>query len=203
MLRLHSRAVSHPLVESPSETPQVSLCIVTWNAKEALRKCLHSILDDSWGIAYEVMVCDNASEDGTREMLLDEFPLQQFPHLIVLRSEKNLMFGAGANIAAKAARGRVVVILNDDTVVSARAMEGLCQFLEATPAAGLAGPIVARPSGKPERTFNQFPTVQPEGPLRLRQRSKQRISGEQPEEIGWIGGCCIAIKAECGRQIGF
>lgn len=93
----------------------VSVVIPTWNGREHLERNLPSVvaaLGDSSG--HEILVVDNASTDGTREMLG-----RRFPSVRVLALETNLGFGGGSNTGMRAARHDVVILLNNDMRVEA------------------------------------------------------------------------------------
>lgn len=90
----------------------VSVVIVNWNARTYLRDCLRSIAEQTRACSYEVIVVDNASHDGSQEMLRSEFP-----DIVAVLSEANLGFAGGNNEALRLARGRYVLLLNPDTLV--------------------------------------------------------------------------------------
>lgn len=92
-----------------SSVMQLSLIIATYNRKDALRRCLTSVFEQQGLGAFEVIVQDNGSGDGTAAMLRAEFPQVQ-----LLASTSNLGAGVGRNAAAKQASGEWLVMLDDD-----------------------------------------------------------------------------------------
>lgn len=90
----------------------VSIIIVNWNTRDILQDCLKSIYEQTRDIDFEVIVIDNASSDGSAEMVKAEFP-----PVILIENTKNRGFAAANNQGVKIARGRYVLLLNSDTVV--------------------------------------------------------------------------------------
>ena len=87
-------------------TPDVSILIVTYRCRDAARACLAS-LAETGGPAYEIVVLDNASGDGTVEMVREEFP-----GVRLIAAEENLGFALGCNRAAEEARGEYLLLLD-------------------------------------------------------------------------------------------
>ncbi len=112
----------------------LSIIIVNWNSKDFLRKCLVSIETEAGSLAYEVIVIDNASYDGSEQMVTSEFPLVQF-----IQSKENLGFSKANNLAFSQSRGRNILFLNPDTEVQRNALQELIRVLETTPKAGFVG----------------------------------------------------------------
>ena len=115
-------------------TMRLSIIIVSYNTCDMTRACLESVYEQALSDDFEVIVVDNASDDGSAEMVR-----QSFPHA-VLRAEKvNHGFAAGNNIAAGMARGDYLLLLNPDTVVLDHALDRLVAFAESAPQAGIWG----------------------------------------------------------------
>ena len=90
----------------------LSIVIVNWNTRDLLRDCLQSVEAGRRALKLEILVVDNASSDASAEMVRSEFP---GVHLI--ENRKNLGFAAGNNVALRRAKGRIVMLLNTDTLV--------------------------------------------------------------------------------------
>ncbi|HTM04519.1 MAG TPA: glycosyltransferase family 2 protein [Vicinamibacterales bacterium] len=91
--------------------PAVSIVIVTWNGRQYLEDCLTAVSAQQ-GADFETIVVDNASSDGTASWLRSRFPWVR-----VLTLDRNLGFAGGNNAGVRAARGRYVALLNNDTIV--------------------------------------------------------------------------------------
>lgn len=96
----------------------VSIIIVSYNTKELLHSCLKSIFLHTSGVSFEVIVCDNASTDGTVAMLQ-----QEFSSVLLIENTKNLGFGVANNLAKKIAKGAYILYLNSDTVLQNNAVK--------------------------------------------------------------------------------
>lgn len=112
----------------------LTVIVVSYNTRDLTRACLESIYRETALPDFEVIVVDNASTDGSAEMIRDEFP-----QVRLLALEKNVGFGAANNRAAAEANGRYILLLNPDTVVLDRAIDTLVAFAEAHPEYGIYG----------------------------------------------------------------
>lgn len=122
--------------------PTLSICIVTYQAQAYLQKCLRSIYENAPQASFEIIVVDNDSQDGTVEMLRDEFP-----QVRLIQNQGNEGFTRPMNQAMRAAAGRCLLQLNPDTLVHPRALDLMLGFMEAHPDAGILGPKVLNPDG--------------------------------------------------------
>lgn len=120
----------------------VSILIVTYQCHEEARECLASIYRNTSGVDYDVVLLDNASKDGTVDMVRSEFPQAR-----LLALEENVGFAAGVNLAAAEAEGEYLLLLNPDTVVHEGAVRNLVAFAERQPEHGLYGGRTLRPDG--------------------------------------------------------
>lgn len=125
-----------------SGTPDLSVIIVSFNTRDLLAACIESVYRATPDLALEVVVIDNASADGSAEMVAKTFPTV---HLI--RSAENTGFGRAANLAVAQSRAPWIVLLNPDTEVHDHALERLVEFARAHPQAGLTGGRTLRPDG--------------------------------------------------------
>ncbi len=116
--------------------PDLSICIVTYCAKDLLRDCLRSLRENTT-LDYEVIVVDNGSKDGVDQMLQQEFPGVKF-----LANDTNLGYTFPMNQALRQANGRCLLQLNPDTLILPQALEKLVEFLDTHPEAGICGPKV-------------------------------------------------------------
>ena len=120
----------------------VSIVIVTYKCREAARDCLASIYETTNGVELEVIVLDNASDDGTVEMVRSEFP-----QVRLIASSENLGFAGGCNRAAEEASGDYVFLLNPDTVLHEGTVAHLVEFARSHPENGIYGGRTVRPDG--------------------------------------------------------
>lgn len=132
----------------------LSIVIVSWNVKEELRNCLESIRKNISGIAYEIIVVDNNSGDGSVEMVKKEYP-----EAILITNKGNFGYGRANNQGIKVAKGKFVLILNPDTVVLSGAVGKMCRFLEENHSVGACGPKILDSDFKPFPPMIYDPTL--------------------------------------------
>ncbi|MDH4197886.1 MAG: glycosyltransferase family 2 protein [Candidatus Aminicenantes bacterium] len=131
--------------------------IVNWNAERYLRDCLHSLEAYPPDVAWEVIVVDNASTDGSVETVRREFPA-----VVLIMSPANRGFAAGSNLGARATSARYILFLNPDTVMHAETLKRALDFMEDKPDVGVIGCRTFDGGGKDQPAAYGFPT-----PLRM------------------------------------
>lgn len=140
----------------------VSVIVVSFNTRELLRDCLKSIQDEcgrlSAGMSAEVMVVDNASNDGSPEMVEREFGAAATP-VKLIKSATNLGFAAANNVAMEEARGRYVVLLNSDAFFHAGSLRRAIEHMDAEPTVGVGGARLVGPRGEWQPSARAFPTM--------------------------------------------
>ena len=114
--------------------PAVSIMVVSYNTREMTLACLRSVVAETRTTPYEIIVVDNASSDGSAEAIKG---LGGRIRLMTLAN--NIGFARANNLAARAARGQYLLLLNPDTVVLDSAIDRLCAVANANPAAGIWG----------------------------------------------------------------
>lgn len=112
----------------------ISIIIVSWNTRELLRACLHSIAEFLAADQVQVIVVDNRSRDGSAEMVAREFP-----QVLLIESGDNLGFSRANNLGLAKAIGRYILFLNPDTLFIDGSLVPCWQFAEEHPEAGLIG----------------------------------------------------------------
>jgi len=120
----------------------LSIIIVNYNVRQFLENALTSIFRALEGISGEVFVVDNASDDGSVEMVKS-----QFPAVCLIQNKENVGFSRANNIALKQARGQFLLLINPDTVVQEDTFHEMLRFFRETPDAGLAGCKILNPDG--------------------------------------------------------
>ncbi len=120
----------------------LSIIIVNYNVKEFLQNLIHSIEKASTNITKEIIVIDNASDDGSVEFLKEKFP-----QIRLIANKINLGFGKANNIGLKEATGKYILLLNPDTIVAEDTFEKMLEFFDKNSEAGLAGCKILNPDG--------------------------------------------------------
>jgi GT2 family glycosyltransferase len=127
----------------PGMTPDISVVIVSYKVPGLLRACLASVRREAVGCSYEVIVVENASGDGSAEMVRSEFP-----DVRLIALEDNVGFAAGCNLGARAAQGEYVLMLNPDTELVGDTLSALLRYARRHPDAGLIGGRTLNPAGE-------------------------------------------------------
>lgn len=135
----------------------VAVIIVSWNVREYLGNCLRSVCADlrRSQLHGEIFVVDNASTDGTVDLLGD-----LFPHVHVIANDENIGFGAGNNQGMRAAseyNPQYYFLLNPDTFVRPGAIKALVSCLDERPKAGMAGARLMYGDGRFQHSAFYFP----------------------------------------------
>lgn len=133
----------------------VSIIIANYNTKALTKQCLQSVFEKTKEIAFEVIVVDNASQDGSQQMLKEEFPNVQ-----LVENMENLGFGKANNKGIKIAQGRNLFLLNSDTILRNNAVKVLSDYLDGNPGIGVCGGNIFDQNGKPAYSFMPvFPSI--------------------------------------------
>ncbi len=132
----------------------ISVVIVGWNAKHYLGLCLDSLAEAPPRRSMEIFVVDNASTDGSAEMIE-----ARFPHVKLIKSRKNLGFAKGNNVAIRQCQGRYIALVNPDVIVFPGCLDALADFLDQNPKVGDVGPRVFNPDMSQQSTCRRFPTI--------------------------------------------
>jgi len=133
---------------------ELSIVIVSWNVKEDLARCLGSIEQYPCSRRFEVIVVDNASEDGSAEMVR-----RDFGQVKLIQNGENRGFAAANNLGIKQSQGRYVLLLNPDTSVHAGALDTLVGFLDENQDVGICGPRLLNEDGSTQPSVRRFPTL--------------------------------------------
>jgi len=132
----------------------VSFVIVSWNAKEYLRTCLQSIAVSCAAMSHEIIVVDNASSDGSPEMMATEFPEIQ-----LVRNADNKGFAAANNQGTEIAEGRYLALVNSDVEMFPQTLQRLVAFMDAHPDVGMLGPKVLNADSTIQPSCRTFPSL--------------------------------------------
>ncbi len=198
---------------------RLAIIIVSWNVKALLRDCLLSVLADARDsvLDVEIWVVDNASRDGTPQMVRDEFP-----QVRLIAGEKNLGFAAGNNAALRAlgfparidSQPDAILLLNPDTIVKPGALRAMMDFLHTGETIGIVGANLQFGDGTFQHGAYHFPGLWQlaiellplpgrlyDSPLNGRYPRDWYERGE-PFPIDHPLGAAMLVRAEAVRQAG-
>jgi len=134
--------------------PTVSVVIVVWNAKKYVIECLDSLREHCGSICDEVIVVDNASADGTPDLVAE-----MFPEFRLIRNSENLGFARANNIGIAQTSGEYVCLVNSDVKFTDDCLSPMLRFLTENPKVGMLGPKMLATDGEVRRSTMRFPTV--------------------------------------------
>lgn len=185
----------------------LSVIIVSYNTRDVLRECLDALFKKLDGLAFEVIVVDNASHDGSPGMVREAFPQA---HVIEL--DDNVGFGAGNNVGVQAARGQYLFLLNSDAILLENTPLPLVQYLQQHAEVACVGPrIVQSDRNTQPRAFGHLPSpwrilMQSLGLGYLGMRMLEGVDGRKrvPDEmqVGWLSGVCLCLRREDYLAVG-
>lgn len=178
--------------------PSVAIVIVSYNCREPLRQCLSSL--QAGGAIAHVIVIDNASGDGSADMMREEFPSVQ---LIV--NAENRGFAAACNQGIRATTDEFVLLLNPDTVVGPDALARLLTVMHQEPKVGACGPRILGPDGTLQPSCRRFPTLGRVIADEFGLRGAYRMSGwahDDTREVDQLMGACLMVRRAALNEVG-
>lgn len=193
-----------------NKSPSVSIIIVNWNSASFLHKCLDLLYSDEESVSFEIIVVDNASYDGSAELIYQEFKKVRFFQL-----DKNLGFAGANNFGSKQALGEVLLFLNPDTEPSPCSVRILSEMVIENPNAGAAGCLLLNTDGTVQiSSLMPFPTLLTEildNEFLMTKLSWIPIWGVKPlfskkridsTSVSVISGACLAVRKEVFDAVG-
>jgi GT2 family glycosyltransferase len=201
-------AMTEQPVREPSRDaadPGLTIIIVSWRVPEMLRECLRSIVEKG-GLpvsSLQIIVVDNASGDGTIEMLRAEFPAVQS-----IASQINLGFGRANTLAWRHARAPLVLLLNPDTVVRDGALAAMVDRMQARGEIWALGCRLLNADGSLQRwTGGRFPTLWNVachylgfgsllGPLGFDHSVYLTRDLDSDRMVDWVSGACLMLRRD-------
>jgi GT2 family glycosyltransferase len=188
----------------------VSVVIVSFNSRDYLRSCLRSILNHTQGVEYEVIIVDNASGDGSPEMVAAEFP-----QVTLLRRAENAGFAAANNDGIRAARGEAILLLNPDAELTGNVLPPMYHYLRANPGVGVLGPKLLDEDGSLQLSCRRFPGLAtalfnryslatrlfPRNPFSTRYLMTD-FDHNSIAEVDWVSGACMMLPRQAFDLVG-
>jgi len=174
----------------------VSIIVPNWNSKDLLRACLKSIVNLTYP-NYEIIVVDNASADGSPEMVKTEFP-----NVKIIANERNLGFAAGCNVGIKSAKGEMIALFNNDAVADPSWLTELVNTISYSSDIGIVGGVILyyKPKGIIWSAGGRIDAIT---------GTSWRIAYGKPigelgnvEDVDYICGCALLIRREVIAKIG-
>lgn len=200
------RATSPPSLDALD----LVVSIINWNTRDDLETCLRSLYEEEGhGSRYAAVVVDNASHDGSAEMVA-----AHFPQAVLVRNRENRGFGAANNQVLKSVRSRYVLLLNPDTQTHPGALTALVRFMDENPEIGICGPLILNPDGSVQYSARRFPTLLAgafRNTLLGRLFPNNRYTRDyllsdwdhrSQRDVDWVSGAAMLIRREVLEQVG-
>jgi len=189
-------------------TLDLTIVVVNWNTLSLLRDCLASVLSNSGNLSLELFVVDNASSDGSAEMVSAEFPSVK-----LIRNTQNRGFAAANNQALAVGQGRHMLLLNSDTIVLGDVLEKCVRYLDDQIDVGAMGCRVLNPDRTLQPTCFEYPNLPnlflwTTGLARLpwpRFLGKYRMAGWKRDcerDVDVVTGCYLLVRTAALRDVG-
>jgi N-acetylglucosaminyl-diphospho-decaprenol L-rhamnosyltransferase len=183
----------------------IAAAIVNYNTCTHLKACLETVMAEE---SVQAIVVDNASTDGSPEMVASDFPE------VDLVRAPNEGYGAGANVAVRHAKTPYVLLLNSDTRLHTGALAALVAYMDSHPRVGMVGPQLVNPDGSLQPSI--YPTPSPMAELTrwtslsvivrgipsLRRKYFVDWPHDRAAPVGWVTGAALAIRKEAFDAIG-
>ena len=194
---------------------KVCIVIISWNAKNYLKECLHSVYQDTTDLSFETIVVDNASTDGSLEMIE-----QEFPRVHLIKNTQNMGFAAGNNTAIKYILSQkastFVLLLNQDTELKEKAVEKMRVYLKDNPTVGAVGPALVLPSTRLQTGaagylpsaltgLNYFLFLSNLFPKKMKGlfvNQSYFVRKKKPVDVDWISGACLMMRLDVIEKVG-
>jgi N-acetylglucosaminyl-diphospho-decaprenol L-rhamnosyltransferase len=192
----------------PSPSPPITVAIVSWNTRALLARCLESLTPDVDSGIADVWVVDNASSDGSADLVREQFAWAN-----LVASEENLGFGSAANLAASKTDSEWIAIANADIAVHPGALATLLEAGARDPRAGALGPRLRMPNGRTQHSVGAFPTItfsllhasgafRFQSPIADRFAFPERWDSERRRRVPWAMGAFLLVRREAWDQVG-
>jgi GT2 family glycosyltransferase len=187
----------------------LSVSVVSFQTPDLLRRCLAALAAERSRLDLEVTVVDNASGDGSVEMVRSDFGWVN-----LIANGRNAGFGAAHNQALRQARGRYWMVLNSDAAPTPGALRVLVDALDADAGLAVSGPQLRYPDGEVQPSRRRFPSVAtlflestqvqrfwPENAVLSRYFVEDR-SDDIAQDVDWLVGACLCLRPDAMRQVG-
>lgn len=189
---------------NPNPPPLVSILIVNWNTRSLLSACLDSVYTTLGETAYEIVVVDNASTDGSAEWVGTAHP-----DILLLTNPENVGFARANNRALTACRGKFALLLNSDAQLRPDTLARLLELITQESNAAAVAPMLLNANGTYQAGPNDDMTLWNEtllmfGLARLFRNGYYPGYGAQAQrgEYAWVGGTCLLVRRSTWEQIG-
>ena len=188
-------------------TTDISVIIVSWNVRGLLTKCLESLYSHSKGVAFEVIVVDNASRDGSADMARQKFPAAR-----VISLSENRGFAAANNVGIRESSGKYILLLNPDTELTEDSLKKAFDKMESDASICVLGCKLLNQDGTLQPSVRRFPRLRDMKiiffklyklfPPLLNHYLAKDFDYERESEADQVMGAFFCIRRSAMNQIG-
>ncbi|NVJ96673.1 MAG: glycosyltransferase family 2 protein [Alphaproteobacteria bacterium] len=186
----------------------LSIIIINWNTRDMLRDCLNSVLENAPDCRHEIVVVDNASTDGSQEMVRAEFKSVR-----LIENARNMGFAAANNVAIEQTNGSFFLLLNSDTLVHGDVLQKSFDYIRDNTAVGAMGCRVLNRDGSLQHSTSLFPSFanlfyqtlaldRLQGVPRFRQYRMLDCTRDQACSVETVSGCFMMVRRACANGVG-
>lgn len=188
---------------------ELSVIIITWNMADLVRECLDRLLGQTHHASMEIIIVDNASRDGTTDIIRSEYP-----QVTLIANEENVGYARANNQAIGISKGRYILLHNTDAMVIEDAVDRMVAFMDAHPGVGVLGPRLLNVDGSLQRwTAGAFPSLgsaichffmlsRVAPGRRLLRGMYLSHDFDRPTEVDWVSSASFILRAEALREVG-
>jgi len=206
--RLTLSRLCHILREM-KQSPQVAVVVVSYNTRDLLISCLSSVIESTSPADVEIVVVDNASNDGSLETVR-----QTYPQVMTIGNRTNLGFGVACNQAIRATTAPFILLLNSDATITAESFQALNDAISRNAHCGAAGCRIVNSAGLETTNTRNFLTplnqaLEQSGLMRwiswkyLRRTHRPTFDeNEQDCSVDWIDGACLMLRRAALDEVG-
>jgi hypothetical protein len=205
----------------------VSIVILNYKQRGLVKQCIKGIVSSQPQLEYEIIVVDNASNDGTLEMVETVFtppeehqltlpvaPSMKIPPIITIQAERNGGFAIGNNLGIAKARGTYIMVINPDIAVVPGSIEAMHLFMEQHSDIGILGPKLINPDGSVQHSCRRYPNFFTPlyrrtffGHLPFARRSLDYylmvdFDHVTSTDVDWLFGACLFIRTSVVEKVG-
>ena len=185
----------------------LSIIVVNFETPDYTLECVRSIYRNKPPCAFEVIVIDNGSKDGSLEQLR-----QELPQVLCIETGSNLGFSQANNLGISNAQGEFILLLNSDTKILDNSLDKMLEYLLTNPHLGAMGPRQLHGNGKLQLSWGSFPTLISEAfrkllhyrlsinDLKIRDYLEEKYAGST--DVDWVSGSCLMARKKALQDAG-
>lgn len=180
----------------------LSISIASWNTRELTKQCIESIYRETKKHSFEIIVIENASTDGSAEMIE-----KNFPEVILIENKENMGFGGAHNQAFRVSKGKYNLILNSDTIILDRAIDKMVNFLDENQDVAVVTCLLLNKDKTIQPFIDSFPTISNQFLYRIPcfggyLKGEVNFDYSKKQEVENFTGACYVVRKKVIDEVG-